>query len=137
MSGVKLTGTTEMCTVLLPGCRAETRISWVFPEHLQVLFLEMSVGIAPYPANIQSQPGRYSNSVNVIWARRSPKPGGDRQTGRQTDQSNSYGPSLKMLETPDISLLVRTGYFVLTPLLYTPRHGSYFFKVTAGTVLVC
>lgn len=91
---------------------------------------------------IQSQPERGYSGVHVIWAYGSPKPGGGRQTDRQTDRSNGYGPSLKMLETPNISpLRSRLFHAQVAPSseLRNPEHGSYFFflNVAVVTMLVC
>lgn len=89
---------------------------------------------------IQSPPDR----TGPLWRSRyvglrvSQKPGGGRQTVRQTDQSNGYGPGLKMLETPDISTLTGAAYVAFRSHLYDSKATRlYCCKVSVGAALVC
>lgn len=63
---------------------------------------------------------------------------GGTQTDRQTDQSNGYGPGLKMLETPDISTLSGAGYVAFRSRLCDSKTLRFrCCRVAVGAVLVC
>ena len=93
MSGGKLTGTTEMCTVLLPGCRDEARSNFLgLCRAAFSLCLVESDGVSPSPGQTFSpSPDGTTAAVTLFGLAGLPNPveGGrqaDRQADRQTDR---------------------------------------------------
>lgn len=137
MSSDKLTGTTETCSATLPGCRDEARISWVSAEEA----FRLCATVISEWHTIQSPPTR----TGPLWRSRyvglqvsqNPAEGG-RQSDRQTEQSNGYGPGLKMLETPDISTLTGAASVAFRFHLCDSKSPRlYCCKVSVGVALVC
>lgn len=83
------------------------------------------------------QAGRGHCGVHVMWACRSPKTR-RREADRQTEQSNGYGPGLKMLEIPNISTLTGAASVVFRFHLCDSKSPRlYCCKVSVGVALVC
>lgn len=84
MSSGKLTGTTETCTVSLPGCRDEARISWVSAEEAFRFSAMVSFGMAHH-----SEPTRQDGATvaftlcGLAGLLKNPAEGG-RQSDRRT-----------------------------------------------------
>ncbi|KAL7394199.1 hypothetical protein ABVT39_022158 [Epinephelus coioides] len=105
MSGGKLTGTTEMCTVLLPGCRDEATSNFLGLSRAALWFCPVMCLLSPANHSAPAWPGLRQLAFTLFGLA-----GLQNQADRQTDRSNGYGSRLQMLETPDISLLVGAGY---------------------------